>query len=96
MPRGKTRRNPFKIILWVIGLALAAAIGILFWPYIGLIAAVIVPLLIIGSIVRSLIRDLRGKRETYTVTHGRVGLSDLPTKEKRIRHFTTRNEKAGD
>ena len=96
MARHESNRRPFKIILWVVGLALAATIGVLFWPYIGLIAAVLVPLLIIGSVVRSLIRELRGQRETYTVTHGTFGLSDVASKPETIRHFTTKNEGASD
>lgn len=96
MSTGNKKSNPLKIILWVVGLAPAGAIGILFWPYIGLLAAVVIPLLIIGSIIRSLVRDLPGKRETYTVTYGTVGLSDLPKNPKCFRHFTTRNDNNGE
>ena len=85
-----------KVIAWTVLLVVVGAVSVLFWPYIGVLAAVLIPLLIIGSVVRSAIRDLRGKRHESPIVAGKVGMSHIPEKPKEIRHFTTSTERFKD
>lgn len=85
-----------KVIAWTVALVFCGAVVILFWAYIGVMAAVLIPLLIIGSVVRSATRDLRGKRYDSPFVVGRVGLSHITKKPKKIRHFSTPTEPPDD
>jgi len=51
----------------------------------GIALVIFVPIAIIVSVIRSAIRDLRGRSRDYTA--GTIGLSDIPQRPKRIRHF---------
>jgi hypothetical protein len=76
-----------KIVLWTLAIVALAVLTVLFWSYIGLAAAILIPVAVIVSILRALVGEFRGKRDPYVA--GSMSLSDLPDKPKRFRHSTT-------
>lgn len=77
-----------NVIAWIFAVAVLAAVTLLFWAYIGIILAVVVPVAIILSVLRSLVNELRGRGHSRP-EYGSFDLSHIPEKSKKIRHFTT-------
>ena len=77
-------------ILAVLTAAVAVLISIFFWYHVALIAAVLIPLLVIGSVGRAIVRELQGKREPYLA--GTVTMSAIPEEPEKFSHFSDPNE----
>ena len=75
--------------------ALAVVIGVVavfgnfFWPYVGLAAAILIPVIGIVVMIRAIVNELRGKRDDYVP--GATRISHIPNKPAQFSHFSTPN-----
>ena len=77
-------------ILAVLAAAVAVLISIFFWYFAGFIAAILIPLVVIGAVGRAIVRELQGKRDPYLA--GTVTMNDIPEKPEKFSHFSDPNE----
>ena len=90
--RPKDKSPGTRILLavtWILVACVMGVVTIAYWGYIGIAAGILIPLVGIGMVLRSLFRELGGKRDSYVVSH--VGLSNIPQKPWKFRHFSTPN-----
>ena len=78
-----------KIAGWVLLICALTVITVVFWAFIGVLIAVLIPLLIIGAVIKAAIRDHQGKRYDYPYVPGPVRMSHIPRKPERIMHNVT-------
>jgi len=52
-------KNAWEIIAWAGVITILALVTVFFWAYVGLVLAVVVPLGIIVSVIRSLVNEFR-------------------------------------
>ena len=85
MAKPKNNTDTVKAVGFAVAIVVAGVVSVLFWAHVWLALAILVPVAIIVSVIRSAYRDLTGRRVKYTF--GALRLSDIPKKPSRIRHF---------